>query len=260
MDLAVLVGVVGGLLSLILGFLWEGGHLGALFEKTAALIVFGGTFGATLAGFSMQDLKSLPQILKKSLTMKLPEENEIIDQIVHLADQARREGLLYLEDQMNTLDDDFLKKGIQLVIDGTEAEVVRNIMETEIMALEERNEVGSSFFEAAGGYAPTMGIIGTVMGLVHVLSNMDDPKTLGPKIAVAFIATFYGVGSANVLWLPLAAKMKNVCKKEVIIKELIMEGILALQGGNNPLLIRERLNAYLNPSKRPPSKRFDEEE
>ena len=260
MDLAVLVGIVGGLLSLVLGFMWEGGHVGSLIQKTAALIVFGGTMGATVACFSMQDLKVIPQILRNALTIKLPEESEIIDQIVHLADQARREGLLYLEDQMNGLDNEFLKKGLQLVIDGTEAEVVRNIMETEIISLEERNEVGASFFEAAGGYAPTMGIIGTVMGLVHVLGSMDDPSTLGPKIAVAFIATFYGVGSANILWLPLGAKIKNVSKKEVIIKELTMEGIIALQGGNNPLLIRERLNAYLDPKKRPPSKKSYEED
>ena len=260
MDLAVLIGVVGGFLSLVLGFMWEGGHVGALVQKTAALIVFGGTLGATMACFSMQDLKLVPQILKNALTMKLPEESEIIDQIVHLADQARREGLLYLEDQINALDNEFLRKGIQLVIDGTESELVRTILETEIISLEERNEIGASFFEAAGGYGPTMGIIGTVMGLVHVLGNMDDPTTLGPKIAVAFIATLYGVASANVLYLPLGAKIKNFSKKEVIIKELIMEGVISLQGGNNPLLIRERLNAYLNPIHRPVTKKSYEED
>ena len=260
MDLAVLLGIGGGLLSLILGFMWEGGHVGSLIQKTAALIVFGGTIGVTVACFSVQDLKVLPQILKNALTMKLPEESEIIDEIVNLADQARREGLLYLEDQISTMDNEFLRKGIQLVIDGTESELVRNIMETEIISLEERYEVGAGFFEAAGGFAPTMGIIGTVMGLVHVLGNLEDPTTLGPKIAVAFIATLYGVGSANIFYLPLAGKIKNVSKKEVIIKELIMEGVIALQGGNNPLLIRERLNAYLNPNNRPPSKKPNEED
>ncbi|WP_066637344.1 flagellar motor protein [Desulfolucanica intricata] len=250
MDFAILVGIAVGLLGLISGFLLDGGHISVLLKPTAALIVFGGTAGATIASFSMQDLKVIPKLLKNTVFQKLPGEDEVIEQIVQLADQARREGLLYLEDRLDEIDDEFLRKGIQLIIDGTDPELVRNILETEIYTLEERNDTGASIFETAGGYAPTMGIIGTVMGLVHVLGNMSDPSTMSSSIALAFIATLYGVGSANILWLPIAGKLRNIGKKEICIKELTMEGVISLQGGYNPIIIRERLNAYLNPNRR----------
>jgi len=173
-----------------------------------------------------------------------------IEDIVAMAEEARREGLLYLENRLPEMDDPFLKKGLQLVIDGTDPELVKNILDVEIYTIEERHHVGSSIFEVAGGYAPTMGIIGTVMGLVHVLGSISSPETLGPAIAVAFMATLYGVGSANVLWLPLATKLQNISKKEILVKQLMMEGVVSLQAGYNPVLIRERLVAYLNPTAR----------
>lgn len=250
MELTTIVGIVIALGSLIIAFMMEGGHPSSLIQPTAALIVFGGTLGAVVVSYSMNELKSVPKLLKVIVLQKLPDEVILIDQISALADKVRREGLLYLENQLPNIDDPFMRKGIQLVVDGTDPELVRQIMETEMYSLQERHQTGASIFETAGGYSPTMGIIGTVMGLVHVLGNLDQPETLGPSIALAFIATLYGVGAANVLWLPIADKLKNLSKKETMLREMMLEGIMSIQAGYNPLLIRERLNAFLNPKNR----------
>ncbi|WP_347491435.1 flagellar motor protein [Desulfoscipio sp. XC116] len=250
MDLATIVGFILGMASLLVGFLLEGGHIGALIQPSAALIVFGGTMGATIFSFAPKDLKALPTLLKLAMFNKPQDPAGTIQEIVGMAEEARREGLLFLENRLPQVNDPYLKRGLQLVIDGTDPELVKNILEVEIYTIEERHNIGSKIFEVAGGYAPTMGIIGTVMGLVHVLGSMSDPDSLGPAIAVAFMATLYGVGSANVLWLPLAAKLSNISKKEILIKELMMEGVVSLQAGYNPILIQERLLAYLNPSMR----------
>jgi len=259
MDLPLVLGLLLSIVSLLGGFLWDGGNAGSLLNAAAALIVFGGTFGATVVSFSISELKNVPNLFKIALFPKEQEPALIIDLIVSLADEARREGLLYLENRLDDINDKFLRKGVQLVVDGTDPELVRSIMEVELYAIEERHHIGSSIFEAAGGYAPTMGIIGTVMGLVHVLGNMSDPDSLGPAIAVAFLATLYGVGSANVLWLPVAAKLSNLSKKETNLRMLMIEGIVSLQAGYNPILIRERLSAFLNPSTREAEKESDEE-
>lgn len=250
MDIATVVGLVLGLGSLLVGFLLEGGHANALVQPSAALIVFGGTLGATMFSFSPRDLMVAPQLLKLAFFNKPPDPAGAIEDIVAMAEEARREGLLYLENRLPEMDDPYLKKGLQLVIDGTDPELVKNILEVEIYTIQERHHVGSSIFEVAGGYAPTMGIIGTVMGLVHVLGNISTPENLGPAIAVAFMATLYGVASSNVLWFPLASKLQNISRKEILVKQLMMEGIISLQAGYNPVLIRERLVAYLNPTAR----------
>ncbi|SFQ96811.1 flagellar motor protein [Desulfoscipio geothermicus] len=250
MDLATIIGFILGVGSLLAGFLWEGGHAGALLQPSAALIVFGGTMGATLFSFTPGDFKAVPQLIKLAIFNKPYDPAKTIDNIVAMAEEARREGLLFLENRIPEIEDPYLRKGLQLVIDGTDPDLVKNILEVEIYTIEERHSIGSNIFEVAGGYAPTMGIIGTVMGLVHVLGNMSDPDSLGPAIAVAFMATLYGVGSANLLWFPLAAKLANISNKEILLKQLMMEGIISLQAGYNPILIRERLVAYLNPSTR----------
>ncbi|KJR96203.1 MAG: flagellar motor protein MotA [Peptococcaceae bacterium BRH_c4a] len=255
MDLPLILGLGLAVFSLAGAFMLDGGHLGALLSFTAAIIVFGGTLGATAIAFSISELKNIPRLFKIALFPKQQEPERVIDLIVSLADEARREGLLYLENRLGEIDDQFLRKGVQLVVDGTDPELVRSIMEVELFAIEERHHIGSSIFETAGGYAPTMGIIGTVMGLIHVLGNMSDPNALGPAIAVAFMATLYGVGSANVLWLPVGAKLANLSKKESTLRMLMIEGIVSLQAGYNPMLIRERLSAFLNPDLRIRDKR-----
>jgi len=254
-ELTSLVGLAIAVVSLVAAFILDGGHIMALLKPTAALIVFGGTIGATIVSFSFNELAAVPRLFKVILFQKLPDEVALIEQIVGLADKVRREGLLYLENQLPQIGDAFMRKGIQLVVDGTDPELVRRIMETEMYAIQERHHSSASIFEAAGGYAPTMGILGTVMGLVHVLSNLESPETLGPSIALAFIATLYGVGSANVFWLPIADKLKNMSKKEIMLREMMLEGIMSIQAGYNPILIRERLTAFLKPKGR-----FKEEE
>lgn len=250
MGATTIFGIIIAVGSLILAFTMDGGAISALIRPTAALIVFGGTIGATTICFSMQELKTVPKLLKIALFQKLPDEVVLIEQIVDMSDKVRREGILYLEKQLDQFEDGFMRKGIQLVVDGTDPELVRMIMETEFYAIQERHNLGSGIFEAAGGYAPTMGIIGTVMGLVQVLGNLESPETLGPAIALAFIATLYGIGSANILWLPIAAKLRNFSKKEDMLRELMLEGILSIQAGYNPVLVRERLTAFLKPRKR----------
>ncbi|TEB04908.1 Chemotaxis protein PomA [Pelotomaculum schinkii] len=247
MGVTTIVGFIIAAGCLVLAYILDGGNISTLFRGTAALIVFGGTIGATTMCFSFQELKTVPKLIKIILFHKHPDEVALIEQIVDLSDKVRREGVLYLEKQLPQIDDDFMRKGIQLVVDGTDPELVRMIMETELYAMQERHSAGAGVFEAAGGFAPTMGIIGTVLGLVHVLGNLDSPETLGPAIALAFIATLYGIGSANILWLPIAEKLKNIGKKEDILRELMLEGILSIQSGYNPLLVRERLTAFLRP-------------
>jgi len=249
-DLTTLLGITFGAASLLIAFLMEGGHIGQLISPTALLIVFGGTFGATAASFSWSQLKQVGPALRALLFHRVPDEATVIHQIVAMADKARREGLLSLEKQLDEVQDPFMRKGLQLVVDGTEPETVRGILEIEMYSLNERHRVAQEIFESAGGYAPTMGIIGTVLGLIHVLSSLTTPEHLGPAIALAFTATLWGVSSANVLWFPIGTRLKNISRKEAQVRELMLEGILALQAGNNPIMITERLTAFLSPKER----------
>lgn len=250
MDLATILGITLGVSSLIIAFILEGGRIGMLIAVPAAIIVFGGTLGAVMAGFSLGELMLIPKLFKVILFSKPIDERALIEQIVELAEKARREGLLYLENHLREIESPFLRKGIQLIVDGTDPELVQNIMQIEMYAMQERHKVGQELFSQAGGYAPTMGIIGTVMGLIHVLGSLSTPESLGPAIAMAFTATLYGVSSANVIYFPIAARLKGLSAKEETAYQMMIEGLLALQAGNNPILIRERLTAYLKPAHR----------
>lgn len=247
MDIATLIGLLLGFSGLIGGFLLEGGNLGMLLVGTAAMIVFGGTFGAVIVSFTLEEIKTVPYFLKVVFSDKKVDYLTVLESIVEAADKARREGLLSLESKLNEIDNPFLVRGLQLVIDGTDPELTRSMLEMEIEAQEKKEKVGVEIFMAAGGFAPTMGIIGTVMGLVHVLSNVSDPDKLAGAIAVAFLATLYGVASANVLWIPFANKIKGGTEKKVLLLELILEGILSIQAGENPRVIREKLMTFLPP-------------
>lgn len=250
MDIASLVGLILGFGAMIISFMLEGGSPLALVAPTAFIIVIGGTFGAIILSFSLEDMKSLGTLLKIAFTEKKQDIASIISTLVSFAEKARREGLLSLEADINAIDDDFLKQGMQLVVDGTDPTLVRNILETQITFIEQRHKIGSQIFEAAGGYAPTMGIIGTVMGLVHVLSNLSEPSELGHSIAVAFIATLYGVATANLFWLPVGSKLKLKSKNEMLSREVMLEGILSIQAGDNPRIVEEKLKAFLSPKLR----------
>ncbi|PYI51243.1 flagellar motor protein [Paenibacillus flagellatus] len=245
MDLTTLLGILLGLLALVGGFLLEDGHISGLLVYTAAIIVFGGTFGAVVVSFPKSQLKLIPEALRMAFREPKSNPAALIEELVDMAVVARREGVLALEDRAQQHPNAFLREGLQMVVDGTDPDVLRQILEVEIEAKEKRHQNCAKLFEAAGGYAPTMGIIGTVMGLIHVLSNMSDPASLAGAIAVAFTATLYGVGSANVLYLPIANKIKVRSEELVAEMDMMLEGMLALQAGENPQLIQKKLASFL---------------
>lgn len=247
MDPGVLLGIVVAVASLLIANSMEGGTLGSLVNESAALIIFGGTIGATMVSVGMRNFLKLPKVFVQAFKKNSVDPNETIDKIVTLAQKARREGLLSLEEEIQDSDDPFLAKGIQMVVDGADPEMVRGLLETEIDFTQRRHATGASIFETAGGYAPTMGIIGTVQGLIHVLSNMSSPEKLAESIAVAFLATFYGIASANLFWLPVAGKLKVKSAEEMATKEMVLEGVLSIQRGDNPTLVREKLTVFLAP-------------
>jgi chemotaxis protein MotA len=228
----------------------EGASPAAFLNIPALLIVLGGTFGATFAGTTIEKMKLIPTLYKKAMGSEKPDMGAQLELLVGFAERARREGLLALDEEVAELDDEFTRKGLQLVVDGTDPELVREILENEIDGMMGRHHAAVSPFEKAGGFAPTMGIIGTVMGLVHVLENLDAPATLGPAISGAFIATLYGVGSANIVYLPVCYSLQMLSQKEVDERSLVLEGILAIQAGDNPRMVQQKLLSYLAPGER----------
>lgn len=246
MDLSSIIGLVLGFAMLLAAYVFEGGQLSALIQPTAAMIVFGGTIGAVMTSFTLSDLKQVGKLFQIVFREKKFEVNELITILCSFAEKARREGLLSLERETANIDDEFLRQGIQLVVDGTDPALVRDILETQIEFTDQRHKTGADIFESAGGYSPTMGIIGTVLGLVMVLGNLTNPDELGPSIAVAFIATLYGVAFANLAWLPIGHKLKLKSKQERFMKEIALEGILSIQAGDNPGIVREKLRAFLS--------------
>ncbi len=250
MDIFMIISVIFAFGALIVAFVLDGGHIGALLSLTPALIVFGGTIGAIGVSFKSSVLVKLPKIVRIAFTNQKQNRKEIIDTFWKLANLARTNGLLALESELlNNTYERFIVQGIQLVMDGTDPEIIKKILENKVDNMEYRHSKGIAVFEAAGGFAPTMGVLGTVMGLVHVLSDLSNPDELGPKIAVAFIATLYGVGSANLLWMPVANKLKELDTDEIVTKNMMMDGILMIQEGGNPTLIVERLKGYLDDEK-----------
>jgi chemotaxis protein MotA len=205
-----------------------------------------------MAAVGMERFKTVPVLYKKAFSAEPLELGTKVDEIVGYAERARREGLLALEDDIAGVQDDFMRKGLQLVVDGTDPNLVRDVLEAEIDGMHARHKVGWGVFEKAGGFAPTMGIIGTVMGLVHVLENLSAPETLGPSISGAFIATLIGVGSANVVFLPVANRLKALSEEEVEGRTLVLEGILAIQSGDNPRVVAEKLISFVPPGQRAP--------
>lgn len=250
MKVSTLGGVVIGFGAVIAAFLLDGGHVEALLNVPAALVVFGGTLGATLISFPLARVLQLPRFLTRTIADHHADPHTLVTAIVGLSERARRQGLLSLEEEAQRITDPFFRKGLLLVVDGIDPEVIRSTLEAEMIATSERHEHNYQVLEAMGGIAPTMGIIGTVMGLIHVLGNLDDPSNLGHAIAAAFVATLYGVASANLLWLPLAAKLKAASREEMHYQEMILMGLLSVQSGDNPRITREKLVAFLPSSAR----------
>ena len=256
-DIATLIGLFGGILLILLTIMTAGG-LGAFINLPSMLVVVGGTIAAVMVQFPLGDVLGVVGVLRKTLLTKTSELPQLIETIVKFAEEARRDGLLTLEKHAREIDDDFIRDGIQLAIDGTEPELLREIMNTEVENLENRHGKGHGILAAFGTYAPAFGMIGTLVGLVVMLQNMKDPSSIGPSMAVALVTTFYGAVMANLVFLPLAGKLKERTKEEVMVRVLIMEGILAIQSGDNPRLVEQKLNTFLPPKHRQ-SKQSEEE-
>jgi len=250
MKASTAIGIGLACVGLLMGAMMEGSQIGSFIDPPAILIVFGGTLGATLASTSLESIKRIPGLYKRAMSAAQHDMSGRVDLLVSLAEKARREGLLALESGVADLDDEFTRKGLQLVVDGTEPEVILQVLENEIDGASGRAAADRAIFEKAGGFAPTMGILGTVLGLVHVLQNLDQPATLGPAISGAFIATLYGVASANVVFLPVASKLHHIADAETSLRELTIEGLLAIQAGDNPRVVADKLEAFVPPEER----------
>lgn len=245
MDIGAIIGSIFGIAMILTGYTIEGGKLGALVAPSPLFIVIGGTMGATLLSFPLSEIAKLVNTLKTIYTDKSFNEVDIINQIAALSEKARKDGLLSLEQDAQSNENDLIKKGLALVVDGIETEVIKDILERESALHESIHESGAKILEAMGGFSPTMGVLGTVMGMINILGNMSDPSTLGEKIATAFIATMFGVGLANLLYLPMAGRVKSKATRETMISDLIIEGLLSIQAGENPRIIKEKLNLSL---------------
>ena len=250
MDILTLGGIILAFVAILGGQILEGGHVSSIMQLTAAIIVMGGTVGAVMVNYPM------PIFLKAIANAKMVffnvhvDSKSVITQIVELATISRKQGLLALEGKLKTMGDPFLKKGVQMVVDGTEAKAIREILEIEVEQFEEENTLSGKVYESLGGFAPTIGILGAVMGLIHVMENLADPSKLGGGIAVAFVATIYGVGAANLLFLPMGGKIKLKTKELVLARQLIIEGLVSLAQAENPKMIEEKLKGYLPESQR----------
>jgi chemotaxis protein MotA len=244
------IGIGMGIAFLLLSVIMEGGNPAALIGIPPFIIVVGGTFAATFASTTMEQIKRIPVLYKKAFGGNNLEPHVAITQMVTLADKARRDGLLALEDDLAEVEDEFTRKGVQLVVDGTDSDLVRAILSSEVDGMAARHKANAHVFATAGGFAPTLGIIGTVLSLVHVLENLSNPASLGHSIAGAFIATLYGVGSANLIFIPVANKLKELSAEEQLYREMQLEAILSIQAGDNPRMLGEKLETFLAPSDR----------
>jgi chemotaxis protein MotA len=248
MDLASVIGLVMAVCAILGGQALEGGSVGSLIQPTAAIIVLGGTFGACLLQFPLAvALTSLKSIVKAFVEPK-GNNKAVIQEIIRFANKARKEGVISLEADAQKITDPFLKKALTMAMDGVEPKVLRETMELEISNLEEEGEQPIKFWQAAGGYSPTIGILGAVLGLIHVMENLSDPSKLGSGIAVAFVATVYGVGLANLVYLPISGKLKIKSRSHLIAKEIMLVGVISILEGENPRLIDDKLRSYLSRS------------
>ena len=249
MDPATLIGFTISLGALIFFMILEGADPTSLIFLPAIVLVVIATFGAAAASQTLDDLKKVGSWFKMAvMPAKVPPATEQIQTLVSLAEKARKEGLLALEAQVKDIDDPFLKRGLQMGIDGTDPEELRTVLEGEIAAKKSEDKVAAKFFVGMGGYAPTIGIIGTVVGLIHVLENLSSPELLGPLIASAFVATLWGVLSANIFWLPMGAKITRISELQAAQMELLVEGITEIQAGTSPRAVRQKLTALVPPS------------
>ena len=245
-----LIGLVGAWVFIIVGMIMKGGTIAGIISPPAFIMVMGGTMCVLIASFGMKETISMIKLTMLSLKERVDNRPEVIRTLVGFSEKARREGLLVLEEDAKDAEDPFLRKGVRLVVDGTDPELVKDILETELDAMEERHHKNQDMFKQGGAFAPTIGILATVLSLVSVLQHLDEPDHLGPAISAAFLATFYGVAAANVVFLPIANALKKSTAQESAERLLIMEGVLSIQSGDNPRILAEKLWSFLPPGSR----------
>lgn len=245
MDVISVAGLLLGVIAILGGQVLEGGSVGSLVQPTAFLIVIGGTMGAVMLQSPLATFIEAMRMVKWAIVPPPTDPEKLIAQIEQWSNIARKEGLLALEAQIAALKDPFVAKGLQLLVDGAEPERLREVLEVEISAWEASQKLAAKVWESAGGYSPTVGILGAVMGLIHVMENLSDPSKLGAGIAVAFVATIYGVGAANLVFLPVAKKLLANIARLAILRDMLVDGLVGIANGDNPRIIESRLRGYL---------------
>jgi chemotaxis protein MotA len=249
MDIATIVGLVSGMVLVCITIVM-GGNVAIFINIPSAVVVFGGTTAALLVNFPISDITTTISVLKNAFLHKEVSSESIIQKLIEFATVARREGILALEAHASEAGDDFLQKSVQLAIDGTAPELIKDILTTEIAFMEDRHANGQSILSAGGAYAPAFGMIGTLIGLVSMLAAMDDPSAIGPAMAVALLTTLYGAILANLIFLPCVGKLKVRTGNELLRKEIVIEGILSIQSGDNPRVVEQKLKAFISPDER----------
>lgn len=249
MDFMTILGIGLGL-SLVLGSIAMGGSILLFWSLASLMITGGGSFAALLINFQMSQISMVVRVTKNAFVSDVKDIGELIQLFVRLGQKARREGLLALEDDLTALDDQFLVSGLQMVIDGLDPALIRDIMDTEIASTAARHRLGQDVFRVWGALAPAFGMIGTLIGLIQMLSNLDDPAKIGPGMALALLTTFYGALMANLIFIPIAGKLGIRSEAEIALKEAVLEGILAIQAGTNPRILQEKMKAFASPSQR----------
>ncbi|MBA4366039.1 MAG: motility protein A [Desulfobacterium sp.] len=246
MDIATLLGTISAF-GLVILAIYMGGGILLFIDAPSLMIVVGGTLGATMINYPIRDVLGALGVVKNVFfTNPLP-IGEVAGKFVTFAGKARREGILSLESDLQFIPDDFFKKGLQLSVDGIEPQSIQEIMETEIDFLRERHQLGAEIFTTMGSFAPALGMVGTLIGLVQMLQSMDDPNSIGPAMAVALLTTFYGSILANLVFMPVAGKLRTRSKEEILIKEMIVQGVISLSRGDNPRLLEQKLLSFLAP-------------
>jgi chemotaxis protein MotA len=248
MDIATIVGILSAT-GLVLGAIFMGSGLNVFINIPSLCIVLGGTIGVTLVAYPLKDFLSVIKVVQKAIFTKNISPTELISKFTDFAQITRKEGILALESKIKEVTDEFLKKGVQLSIDGLEPQQIQNILDTEIDFVRDRHKLGADIFTSMGTFAPAMGMIGTLIGLVQMLQSMDDPSTIGPAMAVALLTTFYGSLMANICCMPIAGKLKTRSKEEMLTKEMTIQGIISLSNGDNPRILEQKLLAFLPPAK-----------
>ena len=246
-DILTPIGITLGFIMIMMAILTSGGKEGStsFLDVSSIFIVIGGLIASMLINFKMEEIKLTHKILKETFHKNPQQLSELIGLFIRLSDRARREGILALENELEDVDNRFIRKGMLLVIDGIEPEVIQDIMDAEITAMEERHYKGRTLLEKAGEYAPAWGMIGTLVGLVLMLNSLEDPATLGPSMAVALLTTLYGTVLANLVFIPMASKLESKTEDEIFMKQIILEGIIGVQSGQNPRILEEKLSAFL---------------